>query len=187
MFLFGQIIHNSLLEEERGCAPRPAACPQPPRAPRGQRGDPALLPPCLSWPPPSPGSAAGRRLINQFVSRTARFVRLTIARCKWQPLASSSERLLIKIWQEIFCVLKNNKIKNTKNKKMLGFSTLPFQALIYSRLPVVCDPPDKSFVRRSGPIRRRGQRVLHPQGGQGDAGTRTEPNQCSQCPQCHVK
>lgn len=76
----------------------------------GHPGDSEGTRPCRPLPrlaPPGPGSAAGRRLINQFVSRTARFVRLTIARCKWQPLASSSERLLIKIWQEIFCILKN--------------------------------------------------------------------------------
>lgn len=121
-------------------------CPAGPRAPQGEQGDPGLAThPPTTQGSPTLGRAARHRLINQFVSRTVCFVRLTIARCKWQPLASSSERLLIKIWKGFFCVLK---------KKQLDFSTLPFQALIYSRLPTVCDPHDKPFVQQSGPIRR---------------------------------
>lgn len=82
------------------------------------------------------------------------------------------------------------KKKKKKTNPQSDFSTLPFLVLIYSRLPAVCDPHDKSFVRRSGPIRRpRGDvgsgshapavmvspgdgelaRPPGPEGGQGDA------------------
>lgn len=131
----------------------PRALPSWPQGTPGRAGGPQSgHAPTTTQGSPTPGRAARHRLINQFVSRTVCFVLLTIARCKWQPLASSSERLLIKIWKGFFCVLK---------KKQLDFSTLPFQALIYSRLPTVCDPHDKPFVQQSGPIRRPRDDVGH--------------------------
>lgn len=72
---------------------------------------------------PAPGSAARRRLINQFGSRRVCFVRLTIAPCKWQPLASSSERLLIKIWKGLFCMLKKKKKNRFQHTPVLGVNS----------------------------------------------------------------
>lgn len=133
MLLFGQIINESMgaIGKRRGTAPcavqrdaelqggtlhpcSPCAplflCPfrHHPAGPGSPRQSRKTSSHCVCPPPvfPASGNAARCRLINQFVSRRVRFVCLTIARCKRQPLASPSERLLIKIWKGLFCVLR---------------------------------------------------------------------------------
>lgn len=164
MFLFGQIINKSMgaVRKRRGTAPcatwrescgvaqttrvPSGAAPRPWSTP-GRAGGPRCCHPPSTEGSPAPGSAARRRLINQFVSSPVCFVRLTIARCKWQPLASSPERLLIKIWKGLFCVLKKKKKKGFQHTPVPGVNLFLPSCLFVIHVSPLCGDPAPSGSR----------------------------------------